>query len=70
MDTKREILYAGKFLGNHMMEISWKPYDGNFLETIYWKISGKLYAGKISWKLYAGNFFGNYMLENFLETMY
>ena len=28
--AKLEIL----FLGNHMIEISWKLHDGNFLETI------------------------------------
>ena len=27
-----------KFLGNHIMEISWKLHDGNFLETICWEI--------------------------------
>ena len=37
----------------YILEISWKPHDGNFLETICWEISCKLYAGK---------FFGNYML--------
>ena len=34
MSTKLEILYSGNFLGNLMIEISWKLHDGNFLETI------------------------------------
>ena len=40
----------------YMIEISWKPHDGNFLETICWEIS---------WKLYAGKSFGKYMLVTF-----
>ena len=51
--TRNSIFW--KFLGNHMMEISWKLYAGkclgnymlgNFLETMCWEISWKLYAGK------------------------
>ena len=38
--TRNSIFW--KFLGNYMMEISWKLYDGNFLE---------LYAGNFRWML-------------------
>ena len=38
----------------------WKLYAGKVLETICWEIF---------WKLYAGKFFGNNVLENFLETV-
>ena len=34
--TRNSIFW--KFLGNHMMEISWKLYAGKFLETICWEI--------------------------------
>ena len=53
----------------YSLEISWKPHDGNFLETICWEISWKLYAGNflmetMYWEIWvdAGGFFdgGNY----------
>ena len=28
-----------------MMELSWKPHDGNFLETICWEILGNYMLG-------------------------
>ena len=40
----------------YILEISWKPHDGNFFETICWEIAWKLYAGKfletICWEIW------------------
>ena len=53
----------------YILEISWKPHDGNFLETICWEISWKQYAGKfletICWKIWvdAGSFFDGVIMD-------
>ena len=46
---KNECKIRAQNLKFYILEISWKPHDGNFLETICWEISLKLYAGKFGW---------------------